>query len=184
MWCPAFLERYINNNYGSKRGLLKAFKHNLLFRLGFYKRYSIQSLNFKPRRYVFVCAGNICRSPLAEGVAKKLGVNTASFGLDTRGGDPADPRAIAYAETIGINLKTHVTTRMGEFKPERGDVIIVMEPKHIEMYQALQPDAPIVLLGLIGSKPYIQDPYSCNPLFFEKCEQQVAAFTSKVVNRG
>jgi protein-tyrosine phosphatase len=66
------------------------------------------------RRVLFVCMGNICRSPTAEGVLKKLLVERAP-GLDvqvdsagTHGyhtGDAPDARACRAAERRGVDLK-------------------------------------------------------------------------------
>jgi len=62
---------------------------------------------------LFVCMGNICRSPTAEGVFAKLvrdaglvdRIRTDSAGtLDYHAGEPPDPRAQATAETYGIDI--------------------------------------------------------------------------------
>jgi protein-tyrosine phosphatase len=66
------------------------------------------------RRVLFVCMGNICRSPTAEGVFRKLLAERApeldvlvdSAGThDYHTGDPPDPRAIRAAERRGVDLK-------------------------------------------------------------------------------
>jgi len=69
-------------------------------------------------RILFVCLGNICRSPLAEGIfthkTKQLGLNVEvdSCGFESfHRGDPADPRSIAVAKAHGIDLNGH-TARM------------------------------------------------------------------------
>ena len=65
------------------------------------------------RRVLFVCMGNICRSPTAEGVFRKLLAERApeldvlvdSAGThDYHSGNPPDPRAVRAAERRGVDL--------------------------------------------------------------------------------
>ena len=67
------------------------------------------------RRMLFVCMGNICRSPTAEGVFRKLLAERApelDVQIDSAGthgyhaGAPPDPRACRAAERRGVDLKT------------------------------------------------------------------------------
>ena len=67
----------------------------------------------QPTRVLFVCLGNICRSPAAEGVFLHLLANAGveqAFGVDSAGtghwhvGKPADGRMRAAAEARGIHL--------------------------------------------------------------------------------
>ena len=60
---------------------------------------------------LFVCMGNICRSPLAEGAfraeARALGLDVVVDSAGTGGwhkGDPPDPRAIAVARRNGVDI--------------------------------------------------------------------------------
>ncbi|MBU2863962.1 low molecular weight phosphatase family protein [Reinekea forsetii] len=186
IWLPKFIEKYIDDHFGSKKGLLKLCYHNTLELLGFYNKYAVENLNVKPKRYVFVCAGNICRSPLSEAVAKDMGVQAASFGLDTRGGDKADPRAIAYAQSIQLNLNEHITTKTLGYNPMPGDVIVAMEPKHIAMYKETKLTQPIILLGMHGKhkQPFIHDPYCTADTYFNKVESTVVEKTKALVNHG
>ena len=66
-----------------------------------------------PRRILFVCTGNICRSPTAEGVARGLAEKQGlaeAFEFDSAGtngyhvGDTPDPRAVAAARRRGYDL--------------------------------------------------------------------------------
>lgn len=66
-----------------------------------------------PTRILFVCLGNICRSPAAEGVAHAMAVEMGLDGaveIDSAGtgayhvGEPADPRMRATAEERGYEL--------------------------------------------------------------------------------
>lgn len=178
------LSLYIKNTYGSKRGLLAAFMCILKLYLGGYRRYKNIDVS-QVKRFVFICAGNICRSPLAEYVAKQQGMNAISFGLDTRGGDSADARAIAFANTRGINLSVHISTCIKNYAPQSGDLLVGMEPKHAQQLRLLfGHKVPITLVGLWLNKPkaYIHDPYNTNATFFSACEQQVMHAVQQLVS--
>jgi protein-tyrosine phosphatase len=174
---------YIKNTYGSKRGLLNSVCYFIKTVLGFYKRYQTLSVH-KSTRFVFICSGNICRSPLAEYVAKKNGAEAISYGLDTRGGDSADARAIAFASTQGIDLTPHITQHISAYQPLANDVLVGMEPKHAQQLEILFGDkVPITLAGLWLNKKqaYIHDPYNSNSLFFNVCELQVVNAVQQLI---
>jgi protein-tyrosine phosphatase len=165
----------IQNRFGSKQGLVNLYLGVIAYRLGCYL--GMKKINFKEiHRLVFICSGNICRSPVGEVVASRAGVNAVSYGLDTRGGDSADPRAIAYCETRGVSLKQHRTSRIEEYTPRKGDLLVGMEPKHAKALTALYGAVvPVTLLGLWLQNPvaYLHDPYNTNIVFFDYCESLV-----------
>jgi len=173
----------IKNRYGSKKGLLRYFAYEVLRVLGVYRNFTKVDFT-QVKRLVFVCHGNICRSPLGEAVAREQGVPTTSFGLDTRGGDSADPRAIAWAQANGYNLNEHITQRVDQYTPQAGDLLIGMEPKHIRQLKAQFAQAPvqITLIGLWLQSPlaYLHDPYNARPEYFSRCEELVRDSTLEI----
>jgi protein-tyrosine phosphatase len=99
-------------------------------------------------RILFVCMGNICRSPTAEGVMRTLvddaGLD-ARIELDSAGtggwhaGEPPDARASAAARGRGIALSgaaRQVTP--GDF--ERFDLLVAMDRENLRELHALAPD--------------------------------------------
>lgn len=176
---------FIKNRYGSKKGLLRFCYYEILRYLGCYK--SLTQIDFQQvKRLVFVCQGNICRSPLGEAVATANGIAAISFGLNTRGGDAADPRAIAWADAQGFDLHHHVTKRVDQYIPCEGDLLIGMEPAHIKQLQAKFSVAPvqITLVGLWLETPfaYLHDPYNTNFIYFNCCETYVKLGVIEIVN--
>lgn len=90
---------------------------------------------------LFVCMGNICRSPTAEGVfrhhVQKAGLSERIF-IDSAGthayhvGSPPDRRAAAAAERRGILLGDLRARRVNEEDFERFDYIIAMDLDNVE----------------------------------------------------
>lgn len=163
--------RWIANHYGSRRGLALTFWHRFLSITGRYNDYSHvdwPSIN----RLVFVCKGNICRSAYAEAVARSLGINAISCGLDTIEHAPANTNAIRAAKQLGINLDEHVTTPIMYLILKKTDLLIAMEPWQVKFLQKnLSRKHSCTLLGLWTQPalPHIHDPYGSSPEYFEQC---------------
>ncbi len=174
----------VANDFGSKKGLLRYYTYEFLRMLGVYSKFKRVDFT-KVKRLVFVCQGNICRSPLGESVARHFNIPSVSFGLDTRGGDPADPRAINWARKNGYKLSGHETKRVDQYVPNDGDLLIGMEPKHIREIERRFEKQPIqiTLIGLWLDSPiaYLHDPYNTNDAYFNRCEQLVASATDALV---
>jgi protein-tyrosine phosphatase len=81
-------------------------------------------------RLVFVCTGNICRSPYAEAAARRRGLNAVSCGIDTQTGLPANATAIDMAQLRGVDLRLHTTTRWEDLAVSEGDLIVAMQLRH------------------------------------------------------
>lgn len=128
------------------------------------------------QKVVFICSGNICRSPLAEYYARSLGLESDSCGIDCGVGFPADPRASEFAKQLGLDLGPHKTKRVDQYKFLPDDIIVVMEPKHLKkVKQHIGEHQKLFLAGMCCPDPfpYLHDPYNCNKDFFRHCEEFV-----------
>lgn len=165
----------VYERFGSRTGFARYLGYWLLARTGRYRQFTLEPPD-KSRRIVFICSGNICRSPLAEICARNLGRQTASCGFHCAEGFPADPRAIDFAASLGLSLKNHKTQNIKDFEFYESDFIVVMEPSQIELVrQHVGQKYPVVLAGNYcrNPNPYIHDPYNCSDEFFVRCEQRV-----------
>lgn len=82
---------------------------------------------------LFVCHGNICRSPYAEGAfrqslaGKVVGVQVGSAGF-LESGRPAPHVAVVAAARRGVNLESHRSRRVDTARVREADLIVVMDP--------------------------------------------------------
>lgn len=100
-------------------------------------------------RICFVCLGNICRSPTAEGVMRAL-VERAGLGervlVDSAGtagyhtGEPSDSRSIAHAKRRGYAL-THLARTFTRSDFARFDYVVAMDGANYRSLQHIAPDA-------------------------------------------
>jgi protein-tyrosine phosphatase len=171
---------------GGKRFALHFGTHSLLGRIGLYRRFRRIEWT-EVDRLVFVCSGNICRSPYAAELARSKGFEVASFGVRTQTGAPADPVAVRVAAKRGVDLRGHQSTCQQEFMPRRGDLLIGMEPLHLRpIGHFAAGGAQLTLAGLWTRvcAPYLPDPYGlgehCFDFVFELIEESIANIGDRI----
>lgn len=97
-------------------------------------------------RVLFVCLGNICRSPLVEQVARerlaaaKLDVRVASCGTGGwHAGEGADARMLAAARVAGHDLSRHRARQLRERDFADFDLLLAMDRDNLRELRALAP---------------------------------------------
>lgn len=99
-----------------------------------------------PTRLLFVCMGNICRSPTAEGVMRaRLAAAGLRVEVDSAGthgyhvGDPPDARSQAHARRRGVDLSAQRARQLQADDFERFDWVLVMDEDNHARAAALCP---------------------------------------------
>jgi protein-tyrosine phosphatase len=112
-----------------------------------------------------VCLGNICRSPLAEGIMKKQ-LPPDQFSVDSAGtaglhiGKNPDPRSIAVAAQNGIDISTQVARKISLQDLDRYDHIFAMDKKNLyHLQQLAEYPAQIDKIKLLIENGEVPDPY-------------------------
>ena len=171
--CRFKVERMIDEKFGSKRGLVR-------LGLSYVQVAARAAAVVRPpdpaevTRFVFVCQGNICRSAFAEAVAARRGFRTASFGLSTSGGQPADPVAIETARLLRYDLTGHRTTTSVDFVPAPGDLFLAMEVRQMHRLAGERfGDRPRLLLGSWAGTPHLHDPFSLGADYMRTCLMRI-----------
>jgi len=165
------LRRYLSDEYGGLRPFGALLWSRFLSVGGIYRRVSPKELA-SVSRLVFVCKGNICRSPYAEVKARELGLDAISAGLDTSAGKPANAVAESVARSRGVDLSAHRTQLLSGIALAPSDLILVMEPEQLGAARVqITANVPISLLGLYArpSRPYLQDPFGRSAPYFGRC---------------
>ncbi|MHC4712172.1 MAG: L-threonylcarbamoyladenylate synthase [Planctomycetota bacterium] len=108
------------------------------------------------RTILFVCTGNMCRSPMAEGIARRLlaekldvaqehlgeaGFSVASAGTGAFGGTPPSREAIDVMREVDIDISGVLSQPLTFQLVREADDIFVMAPTHGESIKAIDPEA-------------------------------------------
>ena len=98
------------------------------------------------KKILFVCTGNVCRSPMAEGLLRHMlrgrnDIQVASAGLGALEGVGATGAAIEVMAELGIDISSHVSQSLGSELVRQADFILTMTRQHYDAIQALHPAA-------------------------------------------
>lgn len=147
--------------YGhAPRGLLARYLWwNLLLAAG-WPRARLQAHS----RVVFVCLGNVCRSPYAEVRARQTGLEALSCGLSVDVSVPSPAAAVEAAARRGVDLSPHRSRPIDELELDPNDLVLVMEPSMLGPTRKRVPaGSQVALLGACrrsgAAMPYIPDPH-------------------------
>jgi protein-tyrosine phosphatase len=123
-------------------------------------------------KILFICHGNICRSPMAQsvlthlaaqsGISDKFEIASAATSSEEIG-NPPHPGTVAKLRAEGIPLVPHRAVRMTRDDYEKYDYVICMDEENVRNVQRLSdgdPDEKIYkLLAFAGSTMDVADPW-------------------------
>ena len=137
---------------------------------------------------LFVCLGNICRSPLAEGAfraeAARLGLDVLADSAGTGGwheGEPPDRRAIAAASRGGVDISRLRARKVRHADFDRFDHIVALDEENLADLTALQPRGSRARVSLLldhaagRNGQGVADPYYGGDGHFDAAWRDVAA---------
>lgn len=134
-------------------------------------------------KIIFVCAGNTCRSPLAEGLMKNLleknGINdiqVTSCGLCAKKDDKIAENSQKALEKRGIKFE-HSAQGCASVVIERGDLVVAMERNMLFYLQSWSQLTPFVrCIDDFTGKGDVADPYGGSEQDYDiVCEQLINA---------
>lgn len=124
---------------------------------------------------LFVCTGNTCRSPMAEGLFKKIiedkkisGINCSSAGLFAMTGDEVALNAVRALERFSCDISAHRARRITAYILDETDKFVCMTKEHAASLSLYVPSDKIIVLG--GG---IADPYGGNLETYLACANTI-----------
>lgn len=150
------------------------------------------------RSILFVCLGNICRSPTAEGLmlnhlaaaglSRQTHVDSAGIG-GWHAGDPPDPRAIAAARKRGVDLAPLRARQVRTADFTEFDLIVGMDRQNVADLRRLAPLGSTARIALcleeaLGLNREVPDPYYGDEqgfdAVFDLCDRAARALIEKI----
>jgi len=146
--------------------------------------------------YLFVCTGNTCRSPMAEGIFRKLlserlhcaedelvdrGFIAASAGVAAGPGSPASPEAVDILRERGVDLSAHESQPVTPQLLSQADQIFTMTRSHREHLVREFPEIAgrVKLLARDGAD--VIDPIGAGLDEYQRCADQIERYLREIV---
>ena len=147
--------------------------------------------------HLFVCTGNTCRSPLAEGLFRKLlakrlqcsedelidhGFAVLSAGLAATVGAPASSESVGVAEERQVDLRSHESQPLTEQLLEQADHIYTMTRDHRYSILSIRPEAADTVELLARDGIDVADPIGGGLEEYRACQQQIERYIQTIVD--
>ncbi len=122
-------------------------------------------------KFIFVCTGNTCRSPMAEGIAKKLFKEHqfSSAGLYANDGEKVSKNAVLALKELDIDISSNSAKSLSYELVDECDYIIPMTSSHKNQLLMLGVKSDKILCF----KDEISDPFGASLDVYKECAKQI-----------
>ncbi len=135
-------------------------------------------------RVLFVCTGNTCRSPMAEGIFNHLSDGAISRGIYAEG-TAASENAVKAMAKMGIDISSHVSTQLTVEDVKEADLVLTMTKGHKAVVLNAVPEAKdkVFTLGEYAGGSDVSDPYGGSEEIYDACAKELYNYIERIVEK-
>lgn len=136
---------------------------------------------------IFICTGNTCRSPMAEGLFRahggeqETGLAAASAGLFTQDGLPASDNAVTAAKELGADISAHRSRVLTHEMAQSARYLVCMTGAHYDRVCELFPDCADKVFTL--TQRDVSDPFGGDLETYRRAAAEIDEGVRSIIGR-
>lgn len=149
------------------------------------------------KKIIFVCTGNVCRSPMAEYyfnkkikyLEKDNEYIASSCGINAKSGEPATYNAVEAMKKYNVDISEHRARKIYDLNVLDFDLIITLTKQHKFLVENMYPEIKgnvYTLKEFVNpNSEYlnIDDPWGLDDKVYEQCAKDIVEYVDKLIDK-